>query len=382
MFFKNNKIILRDAAILMLIFLASFGIIILGTIYGGSKPLSPEYGWIWKYFLDPRITGHQPHVLDLLFPSDAQIYLKIAKDWYQTPFFLTWLPLYPFVVRAFDYLIHNIRISALVVSNLSFYLSLLMILVMTKRHFGSKTAWIAVTLMLFFPYSLYLHTGHSESIFLLMTVLAFFFFEKRNYLAMATFASLACIARPYGIIVVIAIAVSFIIEICKGKFNKGMILVVLSPVSLFLFSRFNYKMTGDWLYWIHRRSELSVGGSISLQNFWHLNLESASRHLTVELVTFFIFLIIILASAFHKETRNKYYNYWLFAFFLIIVPLAMNNLIGYGRYVAAAFPIFVLFAIFIQRKTLLYFLLPPILVFLICCLFFISAQSAQMIFIA
>ena len=381
MFSKNKKIIFRDAAILLALFLVSLGIVVLGAYYGGQKYLSPEYNWIWKYFPDPRLSGHQPQILDLLFPSDAQIHLEIADNWYQKNF-LTWFPLYPFFIRAFDSFVANIRISALIASNLAFYLSLLTILSMIKNHFGSKTAWITILLILFFPYSVCLHTGHSESVFLLTAVLSFYFFEKRNYALIVLFASLACISRPYGIIVAMTIAIAFIVESFTKRFDRRMLSILISPVSLFIYSCFNYYKTGDWLFWVHGRANLNVGGSITLQNLLHLKLASSSRPLTIELVTFFIFLLILLISILNKEIRSKYYHYWIFALFLVVTPIIMNNLIGYGRYVATAFPVFLFAAIYFEKNRRSYFTVILTLALLIFLLFFISIQSAQMVFIA
>ncbi|MFO0656807.1 MAG: hypothetical protein U0787_17240 [Polyangia bacterium] len=60
-------------------------------------------------------------------------------------------------------------------------MALLVLFRLVARRFGSTVALRTLLLLLFFPYSLYLSSFHTEPLFLCLVVCSFFFAEQKSF---------------------------------------------------------------------------------------------------------------------------------------------------------------------------------------------------------
>jgi hypothetical protein len=106
---------------------------------------------------------------------DAAWFLLIAEQGYSAEPAAAFFPAYPLGIRILDELLPvDSLMAALIVSNVSFLLSLVFLYDLTVAEYGAhKTARRTIALLTFFPTSFFFLAPYSEATYLLMTVLAF-----------------------------------------------------------------------------------------------------------------------------------------------------------------------------------------------------------------
>lgn len=107
------------------------------------------------------------------------------------------------------------------------------------------------------PFSFYFSTLYSESLFLLLTILAFVQLGRRNYLAAGLLGALLSATRVVGVLFVFSMLAEALIELARRPWREGLrrpdiaLGVVLAPLGFFAFSAWLYFVTGDALAFVH-----------------------------------------------------------------------------------------------------------------------------------
>ena len=117
---------------------------------------------------------------------------------------------------------------------------------------ATLTGWF---LFLFQPASYVFHSNHTESLFLLLTWLAFFLASRRRWGWAAVVGGLATLARMQGVLAAFAVALLSASQAPAGLRGKGRVFILSGLISASLFSLFpiyQYAVSGDPLacvYW-------------------------------------------------------------------------------------------------------------------------------------
>jgi len=112
-------------------------------------------------------------------------------------------------------------------------------------------------LLLAGPFSFYFATAYSESLFLLLTVIAFSRLQSRNYLAAGIAGAALAATRTVGVLFVFALLTEAVLELRQriaGELPKRPDIVLgllLAPLGLFAFMAWLYLVTGDALAFLH-----------------------------------------------------------------------------------------------------------------------------------
>jgi len=161
--------------------------------------------------------------------------LSIAREWdveyISTPFF----PLYPLLVRAFSYLLPgNYGAAALAVSWISTLLALLYLYSLSKLYQDRESSYRSCLFLLVFPTAVFLAAGYSEALFLLCAVAAFYHARRSSWLLAGIWGFLACLTRPVGLAVALAIALEAMrqSEWKLSRLRLRQAAVLLSPLGL------------------------------------------------------------------------------------------------------------------------------------------------------
>ncbi len=137
---------------------------------------------------------------------DAGWYLQIAAQGYDATR-SAFLPAYPFLVRFFAggqeaFLVW----SGTMLSCLCLALSLVLL---CRSSSPSRPSYFALGFFILSPASYVFHSVHTESLFLLLSILAFQGLERRQLFQAAVWAGLASLVRHQGVLLAIAIAWGF-----------------------------------------------------------------------------------------------------------------------------------------------------------------------------
>lgn len=338
----------------------------------------------------------------LLYPwanFDGVHYLTIAGKGYEIDGSnARFLPLYPMLIYAFTYIAGEEQaygpvafFSALLLSKIFFLLSLILLYKLIRLDYSEDIAKQAILFLLLYPTSFFYAGIYSESLFLLLSLLAFYAIRQKKWLLAGLSGYFLTITRLVGIFIVPALLYEVYIQekgdaSRKTKSLKSLLLKLLkySPISLiplgFLsIAWFNAISWGNPLHFL--TSHGSIGNSRSV-NTIILFPQTIYRYIKIllsipvfqfewwvsllELISFFI-VAILLYVAWKKGIRISYI---IFALLCFLVPTLSGTFTSLPRYTITLFPIFIALAL-IKNKYVkyVYAFLASFLLFLLLAFF-------------
>ncbi|HEY1628241.1 MAG TPA: mannosyltransferase family protein [Tepidisphaeraceae bacterium] len=119
------------------------------------------------------------------------------------------LPLYPLAVRYLGKILGDVFIAGLLISNISFVLAGLLLYRLVESHWTSELARRTLVLLCVYPFSYTYTAMYTESLFLLCTLGAFCFAEKKWWLPAALCAAAAGATRVVGIASSVAVVLMY-----------------------------------------------------------------------------------------------------------------------------------------------------------------------------
>lgn len=143
---------------------------------------------------------------------DGGWYQAIATDgyWYHPGHTssVAFFPSYPLFMRLGNVVTGNVLIAGIAVTVVSGLLAAVLFAKWATEIVGARAAWIGVTLMLVYPYSLYLYGAvYSDALFLVAVIAAFFFLERGHPVWAGLVGVVALAGRPVGIALVLGLIV-------------------------------------------------------------------------------------------------------------------------------------------------------------------------------
>jgi hypothetical protein len=152
------------------------------------------------------------NAIDATERQDAVWYLRLADEgWSTDDASAAFFPLYPLTVRAVAWVLPgDDLLAALLVSNLAFLGALLALFALTAESFGDRIARRAIVVAAIFPTAFFFLAPYTESLFLLLSILAFREARHDRWERVALFGALAALARSVGVLLIPAFMVEAI----------------------------------------------------------------------------------------------------------------------------------------------------------------------------
>lgn len=291
---------------------------------------------------------------------DGEHFIAIAQFGYQQ-YTQAFFPLYPKLISLFingaSDPISSAAINGLFISTVSLTVALIYLYKLIKLDYSSKFSLGVILILLVFPASFYFNAVYSESLFLMLVVLSFYFFRTKSFFWAFIFGYLACLTRVFGILIFF----SFLIEIFiyKIPFKKSF-WVFLIPLGLLTYMTYLYFSIGDPLAFYNL--QLIVGEQHQrgivltpqiLYRYWKIiidNHELSPFFTTVlfELATGVVFFLLPLIGLVKKVRLS----YIFFAFFGYLLPTIQGSFSSLPRYVLILFPSFMILGLLVQKLPL------------------------------
>jgi hypothetical protein len=158
---------------------------------------------------DASLTHDLGAVTDVWARWDSVWFLRIAEHGYDaaTGAASAFYPLYPGAVALLGRaLLGHYVLAGILVSLAAALGSFLLLYRLAEERLGAEGARRAVLYLAVFPFALFLQAVYSESLYLLLTLAAFLFAERRRFLAAGGAAGLALLTRPTGVALLPALA--------------------------------------------------------------------------------------------------------------------------------------------------------------------------------
>lgn len=339
-----------------------------------SKATKPEtYKVLNKFFLAPWANFDGIH------------YLFIAGNGYTNNF--GFFPAYPFSIKIvsiffgantpFDLAYF---LSAFFISNIAFFLSLIVFYKLLSLDYNEKQTKQALLAFLVFPTSFFFGSLYSESLFLLFLFLSFYFARKKQWVLASIFGIFLTLTRLVGICIFPVLLYEYFI-VAKQPLKKlpqtGLWMI---PFGLIGYSIYNYIAQKDFFYFIHAQGNFANNRSVdsivlfpqTIYRYIKILVTNSNAQFEwwialLELGSF-VFVVVALYIAWKKKVRL---SYTLFSLIAVLIPVSTGTFSSLPRYILVAFPMFIVIGLLSNKllKTL-YFSISIVLLFIL--LFFFS----------
>ncbi len=323
---------------------ALFGIVYIAPysrdLFGGgfNKYLGNPLFWGWGNF-------------------DGEHYISIAQYGYRD-LEHSFFPLYPALthVLAPEKSMQYFVLSGIIISNSLFLAALLVLRKLVRDEFGDKVARLSLVSLLVFPTSFYFGAIYTESLFLLMVLLSFYFVSRQKWVMSGIFAALTPLTRIQGVLLL----PSFLLEALKKRtFN----VVVLTPIICVVLGFVGY------LFYLHNTTGSAMSFYTDLESFgvqrevgrlitfpqvvWRYlkiltSLDIWTQQYLITLTEFLtaILGVLLLFVGYAKKVK---WSYLLFAVLSLILPTLSGSFSSLPRYFLVIFPYFILLGVLLEK---------------------------------
>lgn len=341
-----------------------FPILLLGalavTIVGTIPPPAAEAVW--------RVSSGE--LTNMLARWDSYYYYTIATDGYSWDpavfrhYNVVFFPLYPMLMRWGGAALGGRPLLAgLIVSLIAFAGALVLLYRLARLELGDDYAWRVILLISTFPYALYYSAVYTESLFLLLSVGAFYAM-RRGRLGWAVVCGLAAGAtRPNGFWLALPLACLALWPPARDSDDARprlrvplALLVACAPVvGVTIFSSYLQLRFGDALAWVHGQGAWGVPLLLRRGAPDPMKLPGEPAIKPIEVVTWIGNIAACGAAAFSIRPVSKRFGvaYGAWIAVNIFPPVAAHLFMSLGRFTSVLFPFFFWLAIRIPRERLM-----------------------------
>ena len=328
--------------------------------------------------LTNTMTGLPHYLFDIWAKWDAVWYLDIAQHGYakgdaSTAFF----PLYPLLVAIFKPLfLGNGVLAGIFISLICCLAAFWVFYLLVKMDFGEGVARKAVLYMAVFPTAFFFNTIYSESLFLLLTIGCLYLARRREYMLAGILGTLAVLTRSAGLLLMVPLAIMYMKD-RQWNFREvrwDVLHLLLVPLGLGIWMLYlGIRFNDPWLFneaqsnWLREFIWPWQGGPItgfwrgfkaawdgfntviatSDKTFWPIIDRDPRLWATYNVMNFGFaaaFLGLVIAAF-----RRLPLAYSAYALLVLLLPLSTPStyvpLLSMPRFMLAAFPLFILMAL-------------------------------------
>ena len=339
----------------------------------------PLYHATYYHGMEPVPPGIADYLLGVWQRFDTIWYIKIAMQGYaqgdgSTVFF----PLYPLLTRIVGIVLGgNHLLGGIVVSNVAYLLTLIVLYKLTQLEFDSQVATRTVVYLSVFPTAFFLLGVYTESLFLLFAAAAFCYARKGNWLGASVAGFLAALTKQLGLLLLLPLLYEYLAQNSKLETQNPMfrlvrrdiLLLALIPLGTLAFLLYRHFYIGEPFLVESYRVQWAVNASWPWHNIWDslmaifdterfpaLNLEDTlARRIfynsfDLACVGLFVFLTIVCF-------RRLRLGYGLYMVSVLFVTLMQNfrppyPIVAMPRYVLVLFPGFMVLGAMVKSKAL------------------------------
>ncbi|MBI4037804.1 glycosyltransferase family 39 protein [Candidatus Curtissbacteria bacterium] len=283
---------------------------------------------------------------------DGGHYFRIASQGYIDERSFAFFPIYPYLIKYTSFIfLGNYVFSGLIISNLAALIFFITFHKLVSNLYSKKTATVATITIMTFPTTFFLGAMYPESLFLLLTTLAFFYYFLQKPQKAAFSISIAALTKFFGIFVVVSIILEQLVSSLKNKLSKkNIIWISLSAMPfllylILLFDKFEdpFKFLSVQEYW-ERKVTLptTTVGSYLIPM---LSLSNRPMNDYFDLLVTIIFFVLLLTSV-----KKIPFSVWFFSFIVLLIPISSGTLSSMPRYVLSSIGTFIIIAMLLEKS--------------------------------
>lgn len=306
---------------------------------------------------------------------DSGYYLDIAKRGYsldQNFEFPIWIspnphgtsqinygffPLYPILIRILNFAVGNYFISGILISNISFLLSALLLFKIAGEIKNEEYAKRTIKYFFLFPTSFVFSGVFSEAPALLLMLMVLYFAKKRRWVLAGISGALSLIAKLTAGVIMLPLTIEALLS--KKKIKDYLWGILTVPVGLIGFFIYCFYKTGNPFFYF---SVKHAGWEASLVNplrffyrFWSLSDHSSYLYRESQLIFLFIVFEIILLIFSYKKLPFSLWAYW-FVLFIISLSGGLSVTLSIPRHALLFFPQYISLSYLTKKRSVDLFL--------------------------
>ena len=276
--------------------------------------------------------------------GDSPHYLSIASEGYQSTGekanLIVFYPLYPFLMRIIGYVTGSNTIAGILISQISFCGSCLVLFRLIALDYSQKDAWFGVLLFCLYPFCIFTMGIFTEGLFLLLTLLSLYSVRKHRFGCAGIFGFLSALTRIQGVL----LFAPALYELIVAKKYRAFWRILPIPAGLGVYLLINRIIQGDWFRFLEHQAappwyQTSKWVSENLAQHISMGQQYPGLAYIIYYVQVALFFITI-AAMFFALSRNTRTSYIVYGAAYLIVTYFSGWMISGGRYMLGCVPIF------------------------------------------
>jgi hypothetical protein len=278
-------------------------------------------------------------VFDAGVRNDALWYASVVQHGYTFSTAHTssiaFYPVYPILVKLVSLVLANVYVAGMVTSTLCLLAAVPLLNAWMAQHGLGHKAPLALTCMLLFPWSVFYAAMYSESLFLLLALGTFLWYERGAWTQSSACAFLLALSRPNGVIVALALLLMF--YRCPHRTIGALLPPLSSLAALGAFSIFQFAAFGTPTATL-QAAQVPPWSRGLHQAFLDLTLHPRPGFPSWYFASMLVLGLIVLAAVpFVDAVIGRPYAFFVAATLLLT---AASGLISLERYAVTSFPVF------------------------------------------
>lgn len=278
---------------------------------------------------------------------DGYRYTQIAEFGYayENGRDIVWYPLYPMLIRIFNYITQNFYEAGVLLSIFFSFVASILLYKLVKIDFDEKTALKSVWFLNIFPTAYFLQAAYAESLYLTLILGSIYLVRKGKFLESGALGALANATRPYALTLIPILMLE-----AKNKLHflstknvfKILLVALIAMLGFIFYLALNNYLAGEPFYFlkIYREAHTKF---LSWPNVGISGLLYTLKD-PVPIYTYAEILSLVLAAItlplVYLKIRK---SYALYIFLNLVIFTSTFYIIGTPRYILVLFPIFILF---------------------------------------
>ena len=355
-----KRLITPEIKYILIIFLITRIVLTITGVTTRAAFKNTNNGWSeWNYSKSP--------ILTIWGVWDSGWYLDIAENGYSTKLMsdlpkkvccgqanIGFFPLYPILIHFVGKVFGDYALAGIIISNIALILAAVFLVKLLEIDHKNDEVKRIIKYLFLFPTSFILSAIFSESLFLLLAILCFYFAKKKKWLWVGISGLFLSLNRPTGVLVAIPLFSIYL----KGKgflmkkIKLDLFYFLLFPLGLLLFMFYTYKLTGDFFAYFHMKQ---LNWNAVYTNPMSVLISLFQTNSVTRMIAVFTAIEIALLIIFLKKIN---FPYFIYSLIIILMPL-VNGLeiaIGIPRMSVVAFPLFIILAKIAKKPVVDYLL--------------------------
>ncbi|HWW61300.1 MAG TPA: hypothetical protein VN181_08030 [Thermoanaerobaculia bacterium] len=304
---------------------------------------------VWETKIELEAKRIVPELGRIVMVGDAWWYRSIAQQGYRAQS-AAFFPLYPLTVRAAR-ITGDFVTDGVIVSNVALLAAFLLLGAVAKKSgLAPDDVERSLFYFAFFPTSYFLSFPLTESLFLALSLAAFFGAQHDRWWLAGIFGALAALTRFAGILLLPALVLYALQHKPRRRFDLAWLAMI--PAGTAAFMIYLHQLTGDALAFVHAQRNWGRASAW----FWEpvvayiTNASAVSEPWNFRAFHFLVALLLVMAGIAWLARRE-----WAFGVYTItsvLLPLSSASLQSMARYALVVFPLFFFLAILGRRPLL------------------------------